>query len=106
MWSWLTESFASRAQESYKATEKQREKIKELKQEMAGKEKELDALNEADPKSLWQADLVALDEQLRLDGNYPSAKSPPEIAEEAPRKKAPAKRAAASPLPQRANKKR
>ncbi|GJT94580.1 DNA topoisomerase 2 isoform X2 [Tanacetum coccineum] len=83
-----------------------KEKIKELKQEMAGKEKELDALNEADPKSLWQADLVALDEQLRLDGNYPSAKSPPEIAEEASRKKAPAKRAAASPLPQRANKKR
>nr|GFA37959.1 DNA topoisomerase 2 [Tanacetum cinerariifolium] len=44
-----------------------KEKIKELKQERAGKEKELDALNQANSRSLWKADLVALDEQLNLD---------------------------------------
>nr|GFB32648.1 hypothetical protein [Tanacetum cinerariifolium] len=73
-------------------------------QEMNDKQKEFDALNLANPESLWRRELVALDEQLRLDGNYPSAKSYPEIAKEAPKKKAPAKRTAASPLPQRANK--
>nr|GFB26925.1 hypothetical protein [Tanacetum cinerariifolium] len=63
-----------------------KEKIKELKQERAGKEKELDALNQANSREIIHQSL--------------------DIAEEAPKKKAPTKRTAASPLPQRANKKR
>ncbi|GJX26748.1 DNA topoisomerase 2-like protein [Tanacetum coccineum] len=83
------------------------EKIEELKHKRNDKQKEVDALKIANPKSLWLSELVALDEQLHnLDGNYISAKSYPEIAEEAPKKKAPAKRTAASSLPQRAHKKR
>ncbi|GJW81298.1 DNA topoisomerase 2 [Tanacetum coccineum] len=94
------------------------EKMQELQHEMDAKEKEIDVLTKATSKSLWRRDLNALDRQLQLDGNYPrmdennfqsshdNDKSSPKIAEEAPKKTAPAKRAAASPLPQRANKKR
>ncbi|GKB44248.1 DNA topoisomerase 2, partial [Tanacetum coccineum] len=58
------------------------EKIEELKHKRNDKQKEVDALKIANPKSLWLSELIALDEQLHnLDGNYISAKSYPEIAE-------------------------
>ncbi|GJY22388.1 DNA topoisomerase 2 [Tanacetum coccineum] len=44
-----------------------REKIKELQEERNDKQKEFDALNIANPESLWLRELVALDEQLRID---------------------------------------
>nr|GFD21283.1 hypothetical protein [Tanacetum cinerariifolium] len=82
------------------------------------KEKEIDVLTKETSESLWLRDLNALDHQLLLDGNYPrmeennfqssqdDGKSSPEIAEEAPKKKARAKGAATSPLPLCPTKKR
>ncbi|GKB01438.1 DNA topoisomerase 2-like protein [Tanacetum coccineum] len=106
-------------------------KILELKQEIYAKKEEHYKLSETTPESLWRSDLTVLEDQLKEqvkiddmirrkqegakkmmtyeeepEDDSDSDEEEPEIAEEAPKKKAPAKRAAASPLPERANKKR
>ncbi|PWA48342.1 topoisomerase II [Artemisia annua] len=73
--------------------------IEQLKKEMDETTQFLGELKESTPVSLWLRDLEALDHQLvkyetlSLDED----ESSPEIAEEAPEKKVPAKRAAAGP---------
>ncbi|PWA52767.1 DNA topoisomerase 2 [Artemisia annua] len=74
-----------------------------LEKEIDEKKQEFEELKRSNSKDLWLRDLKDL--ELQLDKEYPLARMPkinvdessPEIAEEAPVKKAPAKRAAAGP---------